>query len=178
MSHMAPPGEAPPSPASSDTRRRRARLAAVKLLYAHEIHGGRRAFAKLREDVLDYWRDELGEGADVLKAVDVPFFDLLAMGCIERKEGLDEMIRRYLAENWKFSRIELVMRDILRLGVFEIALLKEVSVATIANEYIEIAKAYFGESESAFVNALLDNVARALRPEEAAAQGPPPEPVP
>jgi N utilization substance protein B len=42
---------------------------------------------------------------------------------------------------------------------------EDVPVAVIVSEYVEIAKAFYGEDEPRLVNAVLDRVARRLRGE-------------
>ncbi|MET0155436.1 MAG: transcription antitermination factor NusB [Rickettsiales bacterium] len=147
-----------------DSRRRRARLAALHYLYAAEMQNHAFKPHELRAGILEYWRDELP--VPPAAGIDLAFFDALVAGCYVARADLDEMIALYLASNWKLSRIDILMRDLLRLGVFELAVRKDVSFATILDEYIDVAKCYFNDAEAAFVNGLLDNVAKALRAEE------------
>lgn len=153
------------APAQGDYRRRRTRQAAVQLLYAIEMQEGRRAYPHMREDVIAFCAEE--SQLPPAKALDAEFLDTLIAGVRDHHAELDVLIAKYLSERWKFSRIDIIMRDILRLGVFELSMLPDITVATIINEYIEIARGYFEESEISFVNALLDNVAGAVREKKA-----------
>ncbi len=70
----------------------------------------------------------------------------------------DAEISRY-ARNWTLSRINEVDKNILRMGIAEICLMKnEVKIAI--NEAVELAKKYSSEKSSAFINGILDKVAR------------------
>jgi len=69
----------------------------------------------------------------------------------------DGKISRY-ARNWALSRISAVDKNILRMGVAEICLMKnEVKIAI--NEAVELAKKYSSEKSAAFINGILDKVA-------------------
>jgi N utilization substance protein B len=60
-------------------------------------------------------------------------------------------------KNWDLNRVNLIDRNILRLGVVEL-MLKTADRAVIINEYIEIAKAWGTEKSGGFVNGILDSV--------------------
>ncbi len=55
------------------------------------------------------------------------------------------------------------MRAILRAGVFELLDRKDVPVAVIVTEYVEIAAAFYGDDEPKLVNAVLDRIAKKVR---------------
>ncbi|MNL58886.1 hypothetical protein D3C87_1825630 [compost metagenome] len=61
------------------------------------------------------------------------------------------------------SRIDSTVRAILRAGTFELLERKDVPVAVIVTEYVEIAHAFFGEEEPKLVNAVLDRIAKQVR---------------
>jgi N utilization substance protein B len=56
------------------------------------------------------------------------------------------------------------VRAILRSGTFELIERKDVPIAVIVNEYVEIAQAFFEEEEPRLVNAVLDRIAKQVRP--------------
>ncbi|MFH1958212.1 MAG: transcription antitermination factor NusB [bacterium] len=74
----------------------------------------------------------------------------------------DGKISRH-ARNWVLSRINEVDKNILRMGIAEICLMKnEVKIAI--NEAVELAKKYSSEKSAAFINGILDKVAREQNP--------------
>ncbi len=75
------------------------------------------------------------------------------------------MIRKALTEDWPLSRLDSTLRAILRAGVYELTRRKDVPVAVIVSEYVDIAKAFYTEDEPKLVNAVLDRVARRSRNE-------------
>src|SRR5574339_157323 len=85
------------------------------------------------------------------------FAERLVAGVREHQNELDALIGKY-ATNWKVSRMQIVDRNILRLGAYELLWLDEVPAKVTVNEAIELAKD-FGDDEAAkFVNGILDKV--------------------
>lgn len=73
------------------------------------------------------------------------------------------------AENWKLSRMSKIDLSILRLAVFELFHCPETSHQIIIDEAVELAKEYGNTDSSAFVNGILDRVAKKARSAESAA---------
>lgn len=83
----------------------------------------------------------------------------LVLGVFTHRISMDETIER-ASHNWKVKRMGLVERNILRLSVFELLYGDDVTVATVIDEAVELAKR-FGQTESgAFINGILDQIAR------------------
>lgn len=75
------------------------------------------------------------------------------------RDELDEMIASY-STNWKVNRMAAVDKNILRLAIYELIHCSDIPIKVTLNEAVEIAKR-FGTAESgAFVNGILDNVAK------------------
>ena len=68
-----------------------------------------------------------------------------------------------MAEGWRLSRIDSILRAILRSGVYELLEKRDVQARAIINEYVEIAHDFFGGEEPSVVNGVLDRVARKAR---------------
>jgi N utilization substance protein B len=81
-------------------------------------------------------------------------------------EALDQIVAAH-ARNWRLSRMATVDRNILRLGVCELAHTDTPS-AVVLDEAIELAHRFGSEASSAFVNGILDAVAHQLREEGSA----------
>lgn len=128
----------------------RARARALQLLYAWEIDG-RAAVEELMPGVARI----TGSPPDiVVEAV------TLAAAVIERRDEIDEAFTR-AASNWRIERLALVDRNILRLGVFEL-LSGTVPPKVAIDEALYLAHRFGGVQSAAFVNGVLDSVARTL----------------
>jgi N utilization substance protein B len=156
---MTKDGEHPIKPAN---QRGAARLAAVQALYQMDVGG-----TGVLEVVAEYEAHRLGQELDgdtYLKA-DPSWFRSIVAGVVRDQVKIDPLVRSALQEDWPLSRLDSTLRAILRAGTFEILDRKDVPIAVIVTEYVEIARAFFSEEEPRIVNAVLDRLAKQVRPD-------------
>ena len=149
-------------PVKPANQRGAARLAAVQALYQMDIGG-----AGVLEIVAEYEAHRLGQEVDgdtYLKA-DASWVRSIVSGVVRDQRQLDPMIGAALQDDWALSRLDSTVRAILRAGTFELKERKDVPVAVIVTEYVEIAKAFFDDEEPKLVNAVLDRIAKQVRTE-------------
>lgn len=81
------------------------------------------------------------------------FSEELAAGAWQKKEPIDEIIKKY-SKDWKIERMGGVDRNLLRLALFE---LMEGSTPpqVIINEALEMAKKYSSDEAAKFINGIL-----------------------
>ena len=84
---------------------------------------------------------------------------------VPTQKTIDPVIHDALTEDWPLSRLDSTLRAIMRAGVYELMERRDVPVAVIVSEYVDIAKAFYEEEEPRLVNAVLDRVARRIRGE-------------
>ncbi|MCP4134663.1 MAG: transcription antitermination factor NusB [bacterium] len=132
--------------------RRKSREYALQGLYIYEIGN-----SSLQEILDLYWIEkEIPE--------DIRDFSIkLIKGSIENIETIDALIKKH-SKNWKFERIGVVDKSILRLSIFAILNLMDIPVVVTINEGIELGKIYGGETSSQFINGILDAVKKSERP--------------
>jgi N utilization substance protein B len=142
-----------------------ARLAAVQALYQMETAGAG-VDAVVRE-FLAHRLDGDIEG-ETLHVADARLFEDIVRGVVEGQRRIDRAVSARLADNWKLERIDSTARGILRAAVYEIGMRADIPFRVIIDEYVELARDFFGDgAEPAFINGVLDSVARAARGEEA-----------
>ncbi|MBV8687561.1 MAG: transcription antitermination factor NusB [Alphaproteobacteria bacterium] len=137
-----------------------ARLAAVQALYQHEMEK-----TPIPQLLHEFHHHRLGatiEGVEYEEA-EVDFFDDVVAGVQARSEELDGRIAARLPADWPLHRLDRPMRQILRAGAYELAARIDVPTGSVISEYVDVAKAFYGKKESAFVNAVLDAVAKDVR---------------
>ncbi len=81
----------------------------------------------------------------------------LVNGVLESKDRLDVVIQRYAPE-WPLNQMAIVDRNILRMAIYEFAILDETPIKVAINEAIELAKDFGSESTSRFVNGVLGSL--------------------
>lgn len=79
-------------------------------------------------------------------------------GMMENRDEADALISQF-SRKWKLSRMSVVTRSILRLGTYEMVWGGIPPKAAI-NEALEIAKIYDDEGAPAFINGILNQIAR------------------
>jgi N utilization substance protein B len=141
-----------------------ARLAAVQALYQQEMEGT--PIARLLREFHEHRLGATIEDAEYVQA-EHDFFDDVVSGADARRSEIDEFIAAKLAEGWSLERLDRPMRAILRAGTYELLARKDVPVASVISEYVDVAHAFYDKRESGFVNGLLDAVAKQARPERA-----------
>lgn len=133
--------------------RHASRQVALQVLYALDVGPAAVGVEEVFERVADNF--DLPEGARA-------FAKQLVCGVIGDREAIDEKLARH-ARNWRLSRMAAVDRNVLRLGAYEI-LHTDTPVAVALDQAVELARRFGAESSPAFVNGILDAVARADEP--------------
>jgi transcription antitermination protein NusB len=137
-----------------------ARLAAVQALYQRDME--KIPLARLLDEFHMHRLGEVIEDAKFANA-EVSFFDDIVSGFDARSDEIDELIDTKLGEKWKMERIDITLLQILRAGTYEMIARADVPTATVIDEYVDVAHAFFDEKEAKFVHGLLDAVAKEKR---------------
>jgi len=93
------------------------------------------------------------------------FSEGLVHGVVSRRDELDELITA-AASHWRIDRMAAVDRNVLRLATYEMVHRSDTPKAVVIDEAIEVAKKFGGEESGAFINGVLDAVARRLAGDE------------
>ena len=102
----------------------------------------------------------------MMAAPDTSFVKGLVIGTYPQIESIDEIITKYLDESWSIDRIDVLLLNILRCGVYEIKDALSVPPKVVISEYLSISDAFYDSKISGLVNAVLDKVVNDLRPIE------------
>lgn len=132
--------------------RRLAREYALQMLYQIEFSG-----QPLPEVQEHFWAVQ---GVDSQTRA---FADRLAQGVVGEREWIDALIVKHSA-HWRLPRMAAVDKNVLRLAIFELKNCGDIPVKVTLNEAIEIGKKFGSEESSAFINGILDKIAKELRP--------------
>jgi N utilization substance protein B len=87
------------------------------------------------------------------------FSDELIFGVHHQLDTIDDLLSKF-SENWTIDRMTGVDRNILRMAVFELLHRPEIPKNVTINEAVEIGKKFGSEDSGAFVNGILDRIAR------------------
>ena len=154
-------------PATSSIRkankRGAARLAAVQALYQIDLAGT--GVDAIFAEFEGHWLGGEVEGAQYRPA-EATFFRDIVGGVVREQSRIDPLIDAALTRGWPLKRIEAVLRAVLRAGAYELEHRLDVPARVVVTEYVDIAGAFVDAEETGMVNAVLDQLARQLRPAE------------
>ncbi|TDX63142.1 NusB antitermination factor [Methylosinus sp. sav-2] len=139
-----------------------ARLAIVQALYQMEVAG--KGLNEIYAEFESHWIGREIEGVQY-KPAELQFFRDIVKGVLDNQETIDRALDSALQGGWPLQRIESVMRAILRAGGYELGFRRDIPVKVVIKEYVDVAGAFFGATESGMINAVLDRLARQARPE-------------
>lgn len=129
--------------------RRKGRELALQALYQIEITGDASAGA------VDFFLRHF-EGTSATKE----FARRLVSGVVSQQAAIDRLIDKH-TENWKFDRLAKVDLIILRMATYEITFCPDIPPPVSLDEAIEIGKRFGSTDSAAFINGVLDQIARA-----------------
>jgi transcription antitermination protein NusB len=144
------------------------RVAAVQALFQAEQAGDN------PETVIDQFvRHRLGdlEGQDGFEDGRVPdaevaLFSHLVREAVRRQGVIDPLLVGALPGDWPLTRIDPVLRALMRAGAAELSRVDGPPAKVVINEYLDVARGFFTGPEPGLANAVLDRLARKLRPAE------------
>jgi transcription antitermination protein NusB len=149
---------APGEPGARWEGRRKAREAALQMLYLAELGG-------VSAGVAASSHPHVGDlEAVTLDDRDRDYADALAKGAWDARDALDGYIGD-AARNWRIERLATVDRQVLRLAIHELLAFPGTPPRVVIDEAIELARAYSGDEATRFVNGVLDAVYRKLKDE-------------
>lgn len=82
----------------------------------------------------------------------------IARGVWPMKDELDTFIAEHAPE-WPLNQVAIVDRNILRIALWEFAVMSETPIKVAINEAVELAKTYGSDSSPRFINGVLGSLA-------------------
>ncbi|MDJ0786072.1 MAG: transcription antitermination factor NusB [Myxococcota bacterium] len=129
--------------------RHRSRQAALQALYAADLAPDEASPEEVFEGVADHF--ELPGGAR-------DFAWKLVEGVASQRRALDGLLDQ-VSSNWRIDRMAVVDRNVLRMAAYELLHLGTPREVVI-DEAVELARRFSGDRSPAFVNGVLDALAR------------------
>jgi N utilization substance protein B len=138
--------------------RRRARVAALQILYHWEIGG-----TDVEQAADTYFTLQWPDAAPAPEDVRV-FAAALAAETVRRLPAIDSLIAD-TTERWRPERMPVVDRLILRMAVCELLRDDSPPAAVVINEALELARTFSTEDSVKFVNGMLDGIRKKVHSE-------------
>lgn len=132
-------------------KRRKGREYAFQFLFQFDFIGRKPG----KKDFDEFWKDKDGD------AEGREFTEDIVSGTIDHLHEIDAAIQK-AAEHWVLQRMAAVDRNILRSATYELLYRRDIPSAVTINEAIEIAKRYSSTESAAFINGILDTIAKGM----------------
>ncbi|MEI4260335.1 transcription antitermination factor NusB [Roseovarius sp. D0-M9] len=154
------------APISGNQRRKMrsaSRLYAVQALFQME-HSDQSVNAVYLEFLDHRFGAEVDEGTDMIEG-DEDLFRMVLDRAVDQQRPIDQMTDRALVAKWPIARIDPTLRALFRAAGAEL-MGEETPPRVVITEYVDVASSFFPDGkEPKFVNAVLDHMAREVRPE-------------
>jgi N utilization substance protein B len=129
------------------------RIVAMQTLYEYDFRGTEETPLELAPILAR----NLGEFRDNID--DTAFVEDVVAGVHEHQAAIDAIIAP-AAPEWPVEQIAKIDKIVLRIGVYELMIKREVPPKVAINEAVELAKTFGGENSSKFINGVLGTIYR------------------
>ena len=91
------------------------------------------------------------------------FIKDVVSGTIERNEILKEELDKNLGDEFNFNNLDKLFQVILKSATYELLYKQNLSIKIIIKEYLNASNFFLDDSQTKYLNAVLDNVAKKIR---------------
>jgi N utilization substance protein B len=155
---MAEPVQKDPSPKAKALS---ARLLAVQALY--QSFQLTQPISAAMQEYLDHRIEMDIEGEKLIKPDGVLFSRILT-GIEARLQDLGPIITAHVKKKHETRPSEPLIKAIITCGCYEIFAHQDIDSPVIINDYLNVAHGFYDKGEVAFINGVLDSIAKTLRP--------------
>jgi transcription antitermination protein NusB len=143
--------------------RREAREFCLQFLYHFQLP----IFDDLKKSLANADADDLFDRIQTFRetlAVELPTAELawvhgVVKGILQNLDELEALVTQHL-QNWKLQRLSRIEHTLLIMAAFELRHQKDTPFKVVINEAIELAKKYSTKESGAFLNGVLDGIAK------------------
>tara|TARA_B100000900_G_scaffold252452_1_gene215150 strand:- start:4 stop:408 length:405 start_codon:yes stop_codon:yes gene_type:complete len=91
------------------------------------------------------------------------FIKDIVLGTIERNDLICEELNNKLGDKFVFDNLDKVFQTILKAATYELLYKPNISINIIIKEYLNSSNFFLEDSQTKYLNALLDNIGKKLR---------------
>jgi len=95
------------------------------------------------------------------------FIKDIVTGAIERNELIIDELNKNLEKNFNLHKLDKLFQVILKSATYELLYKPNVSINIIIKEYLNASNFFLDNSQTKYLNALLDNIAKKIRSSDA-----------
>ena len=91
------------------------------------------------------------------------FIKDIVKGTIEREDLINEEIKNHLNSDFNLYKLDKVFQIIIKSAVFEFLYKPQISTKIIINEYLRASNFFIEDSQTKYLNAILDKISKKIR---------------
>ncbi len=91
------------------------------------------------------------------------FIKDIVLGTIERNDLILDELKKKLGKDFVFENLDKVFQTILKAATYELMYKPNISINIIIKEYLNSSNFFLEDTQTKYLNALLDNVGKKLR---------------
>ena len=91
------------------------------------------------------------------------FIKDVVLGTIERNEVIKEEVNNHLNEDLQLKNLDKVFQVIIKSAIFEFLYKPKISTNIIIKEYLDASNFFLEDSQTKYLNAILDKIAKKIR---------------
>tara|TARA_B100000767_G_scaffold273003_1_gene302027 strand:+ start:408 stop:818 length:411 start_codon:yes stop_codon:yes gene_type:complete len=91
------------------------------------------------------------------------FIKDVVLGTIERDEVIKEEVKNHLNEDLQLANLDKVFQVIIKSAIFEFLYKPKVPTKIIIKEYLDASNFFLEDSQTKYLNAILDKIAKKIR---------------
>ena len=91
------------------------------------------------------------------------FIKDVVLGTIERDEVIKDEVKKYLSEDVQLTNLDKVFQVIVKSAIFEFLYKPKIPTKIIIKEYLDASNFFLEDSQTKYLNAILDKIAKKIR---------------
>ena len=91
------------------------------------------------------------------------FIKDVVLGTIERDEVINEEVKNHLSDDLELANLDKVFQVIIKSAIFEFLYKPKISTKIIIKEYLNASNFFLEDSQTKYLNAILDKIAKKIR---------------
>lgn len=95
------------------------------------------------------------------------FIKDVVLGTIERDDVINEELKNHLSDDLEIDNLDKVFQVIIKSAIFEFLYKPKISTKIIIKEYLDASNFFLEDSQTKYLNAILDKISRKIRNNDA-----------
>jgi len=95
------------------------------------------------------------------------FIKDVVLGTIERDDVINDELKNHLSDDLEIDNLDKVFQVIIKSAIFEFLYKPKISTKIIIKEYLDASNFFLEDSQTKYLNAILDKIARKIRNNDA-----------